>query len=112
MKKPRLRRDRRGCVRRSAQERRKLIEAYRASGLSRSAFCLRQDLPLPTFCGWLKKRPAFTEVSLPAGKPASGRGSPPGERLRIELPQGLCVQVYDVTVLQELAPFIREVRSC
>ena len=112
MKTPRLRRDRRGCVRRSAQERRELIEAYRASGLSRSAFCLRQDLPLPTFCGWLKKRPAFTEVSLPAGQPASGTVPPPAARLRIELPRGLCVQVYDVTVLKKLAPFIREALSC
>lgn len=112
MKKPRLRRDRRGCVRRSAQERRELIEAYRTSGLSRSAFCLRQDLPLPTFCGWLKKRPAFTEVSLPADKPAFGTVPPPTARLQIELPRGLCVQVYDVNTLEKLAPFIREVCSC
>lgn len=95
---------------RSAQEQCELIEAYRSSGLSKSAFCRRQNIHLPTFCGWLKKMPAFAEVSLPAEGPGVAPRS--GARMHIDLPHGLCVHIHDVSSLKELAPFIREILAC
>jgi transposase-like protein len=114
MKTPQLIRDRRGCVRRSAQERHKLIEAYQQSGLSKTDFCHRHHLHLTTFSGWLKKRPAFAEVSLPADWQARAPVSTiaNGTRLQIDLPQGLCVRVHDPDMLKGLAAFIREVMAC
>jgi hypothetical protein len=110
-------------VRRSAQERRELIEVYRASGLGKAAFCRRHGLHLATFCAWFHRRSlrgpagkaaAFAEVILPMDGPtgASGESAASDARLRIDLPRGLCVRVYDVSTLKDLAPFIREVLAC
>lgn len=102
--------DHRGCVRRSAQERHKLIEAYQSSGLGKAAFCRLHKIHLGTFCGWMKKRSAFVEVNLPheglAGSPIRQ------ECIQIDLPRGLCVRVYDARLLKILAPFIRKMLAC
>jgi hypothetical protein len=112
MKTPRLVRDRRGRVRRSAHERHKLIEKFHASGLGKAAFCRRHDLHLATFCGWLKKMPVFAEVALPAPPPPIAPADAGAVRVRIELPGGVCVMVDDTSSLETLIPFIRELRSC
>ena len=39
----------------SAQDRKKIIEDYSRSNLSKIKFCKEHKLPLPTFYGWLKK---------------------------------------------------------
>ena len=110
MKTPRRIVDSRGHVRRSAQERRKLIEAYERSGLGKAAFCRRHKLHLGTFCGWFKKKREFVEVSLP--EVASERKSETSVGLRIELPRGVRVEVYDPQMLKSLSLFIREVCAC
>ena len=109
MNETRIQRDGRGHVRRSAQERQKLIEAYRNSGMGKADFCRLHQINLGTFCGWFKKKPGFIEVNLPPSEPHRG---PRPAGLELDLPGGLCVRVYDGRLLKTLGPFIRKVLAC
>lgn len=112
MKKPSLHRDRRGRVRRSAHERHELIERYQTSGLGKAAFCRRHGLHLATFCGWLKRAPAFAEVMLPPEWKPDAQVDADRACVRIEMPGGLRIMVHDPGALKLVAPFIREVLAC
>ena len=78
-------RDRRGRRRVPREQRRKLIEAYRASGLTMAEFARREAINYTTLAGWMARagrevarpRPmAFAQVQLPptaAGQPLEVR---------------------------------------
>jgi transposase-like protein len=61
----------RGRTRRSAEVRRELVEAFRFSGETATAFCAQRGINLNTFYNWLAKDrkaaqgPVFQEVLLP-----------------------------------------------
>jgi len=101
-------------VRRSAQVRKKLIEAYRASGLGKAAFCRSHRLPLATFCNWLRRAPAtctFAEVQV---KPPTWAvaASEHGVLLEVALPKGIHLRVRDPAALAVVLPVVRELARC
>ena len=104
-------RDTRGRRVMPSQLRTEMVEAFRSSGLTMSAFARREVIKYPTFAGWVVKARAaapkngikFTEVRLPA-LPAPRDGAP----LEVRLPDG--------TVLRggrpgELAELVRALRA-
>ena len=111
--------DKRGRVRRNAEQRQELIEAYRASGLIQAEFCRREGIEPSTLNHWLrgrakpgrarvprarrKKACRFAQVEVALAGPAP---------LEIELGAGLLIRVRDAGRLKELVEFIREVRGC
>lgn len=106
-----------GRQRRSARERRELIEAYNGSGQKASAFCRERGIHPATFYRW-RKEPSlpvggWTEVQVQRIAPtvqAVSLSSP----LEIELRSGVRFSVRDAGWLPEVAAFVRalEERSC
>ena len=111
------RKDRRGRILRSAEDRRELIERYKASGLSKAEFCRRHGLKLSTLYNWMssgrgkvrrRTRPANGRVKFAQMEMALGKGAP----IEIELPSRLCIRLRDATVVGDLVKFVREVGAC
>jgi hypothetical protein len=56
----------------NAADRERLIQEQARSGLTKTAFCAREGIALPTFHSWgtrslpVKRQPAFAQVELPA----------------------------------------------
>ena len=96
------RKDTRGRVRRTAEQRRELLRRYEASGLSKAEFCRRNEVNLGTFCPWVeaarrgKRAEAaggaaevrFAEVELALG---GGSRAP----IEIEVPGGVTIRVHE-----------------
>lgn len=119
--------DKRGRVRRNAEQRQELIEAYRVSGLSQAEFCRREGIEPTTLNHWLRGRAkpgrarvprarrkkscgfAQVQVACPERVEVALAGPAP---LEIELGAGLLIRVRDASRLKELVEFIREVRRC
>jgi len=109
--------DRRGRILRSAEDRRELIERYKASGLGKAEFCRRHGLKLTTLYGWMSsgsrkvrgrlasttRRVKFAQMEVALGKAAA---------IEIELPSRLCIRLRDTTVVGDLMKFVREVGAC
>ena len=99
--------DRQGRIRRSAEDRRKVIERYKASGKTQSAFCRERGIPLTTLQYWLGRsrlrKPRFAQMEVALGKAAP---------IEIELPSRLCIRLRDATVVGDLVKFVREVGAC
>jgi len=111
------RKDRRGRILRSAEDRRELIERYKASGLSKAEFCRRHGLKLTTLYGWMSSgshkvrgRSASTtrRVKFAQMEVALGKAAP----IEIELPSRLCIRLRDATVVGDLVKFVREAGAC
>jgi hypothetical protein len=116
MKEIALRLDNRGRVRRSAEQRRELINRYEVSGLGKAEFCRQNGIHLGTFCQWFspgarspKRRmrgpevmhpPAFAEVRV-----AIAASAP----VEVDLPQGIRIRLRDAGLL---AVVIREALAC
>ena len=90
----------------SAQERKKIIEEYRRSNLSKTKFCKEHKLALVTFYRWLKKDDLIGEklnfVSLSVknslkendfikNQPTEKIVLKPSSSVSIELPNSICV---------------------
>jgi transposase-like protein len=115
MKTKTRRKDRWGRILRSAEDRRELIERYKASGLSKEAFCRQHGLKLTTLYGWLKAgqsqrrgRQKVRRVRFAGVEVAVGRTAP----IEIELPSHVCIRMREAGVVGDLVKFIREVGAC
>ncbi len=99
--------DKRGRVLRGAEDRRKLVEAFKRSGLSQSAFCRFQGLHITTFSAWVrqsgKRKAAFAEVAMPVR--AEGL-------IEVELPNGARVRLPGCGDPEQTAALIRRVAGC
>jgi transposase-like protein len=111
------RKDKRGRILRSAEDRRKLIEAYRSSGLAKAEFCRRHGLKLTTLYHWLSvERPkrrgrlagAKGRVKFARMEVALGKAAP----IEIELPSHVCIRLREASVTGDLVKFAREVGAC
>jgi transposase-like protein len=117
MKTDRHTKDRRGRVLRTAEDRRELIERYKASGLSKAAFCRQHGLKLMTLYHWMNSGPRrarqrrsarsrrveFAQVEMPVSRPAP---------IEIELPSRVCIRLRDASAVSDLVKFVREVGAC
>jgi hypothetical protein len=104
-------------VRRSAQERQELIQAYGRSGLSKAAFCRERGLLPATFYLWFKKQtvpaPRWAEVQV--DRPEAIQTPPHhGPPLELALPCGVRMGVRDARWLPDVARLVRalENRPC
>jgi hypothetical protein len=113
MKTKRSMHKRRVLTRYSAEDRKQLIQKYRASGQGKAAYCRTQQLNLVTFCGWLKRYAplpgGFAEVTVDPPIP-----TPTGTRARIEVrfPSGICVLLPREGSPDEVGRLVREVVGC
>ena len=109
--------DRRGRILRSAEDRRKLIELYRSSGLGKVEFCRRHNVKLTTLYQWIssgvrgrrvlgggrRKKVKFAEVQVAMS------GAAP---IEIELPSRVCIRLREASAVGDLVKFVREVGAC
>ena len=51
---------------RDTEEKRRIVADYEASGMTQKEFCLQRDIPLATFCTWLRKH-RHTSACAPSG---------------------------------------------
>jgi hypothetical protein len=101
-------------VRRGAEERQELIQAYERSGLSKAAFCRERGILPATFYPWFKTQslpvPRWAEVQVDrpeAMQPAPHHGPP----LELALPCGVRMGVRDARWLPEVARLVRALES-
>lgn len=107
-----------------AERRAELLTAYRASGLTQSAFARREGIRYSTFCTWVQaERQRGGLPPAPAGRKRRGRvGSPVVRFAEVRLPTvaapvpGLEVRLPDGTLLRggsavELAALVRALRA-
>ena len=107
-----------------AERRAELLAAYRASGLTQSAFARREGVRYSTFCTWAQaEREAGRLPVAPAGREGRRPVPPGGVRFaEVQLPAvaaptpGLEVRLPDGTLLRggravELAALVRALRS-
>lgn len=119
-----LKRDGRGRVRCTPEQRREAVAEFERSGLSGPAFCQVAGINYQTFVGWRKEArrkaasPAvrlqpvagqpgpirLTEVVLPAPSPSPVR-SPEG--LQVHLPGGACLVITDAAQVPLAAQLIQ-----
>jgi hypothetical protein len=103
--------DKRGRRLADGNERRRLLAAFDASGLTQQAFTRQEGINYYTFAGWLRqrrlaqleptgKKPAFVELGLRTG---------PGFPLEVTLPGGVIVRG---TRPAELVALVRGLRRC
>ena len=99
----------------SAEEREKILTAYRKSGLTQEKFAAQAGLSLSCLSNWLRRakaqkapsRPAsFLEVSLPAAAPSRWA---PG--YRVELPGGIRLELPSGFTPAEASELCRILRS-
>ena len=120
MKTKERRTDGRGRVQRTAEQRRELIDEWKASGLGKAEFCRQRGVSLATFCHWFgtkKKRqrkratkgaaqaPTFAEVAMV---------QPTVEQSAIEilLPNGSCIGIRHQGKRNDLVALVRGVAGC
>ena len=117
MKTQTLRKDRRGRILRSAEDRRELIERYKASGLGKAEFCGRHGLKLTTLYSWMnsgrgtvrrRTRSASRRVKFAQMEVALGKAAP----IEVELPSRVCIRLREASVVGDLVKFVREVGAC
>lgn len=101
-------------MRRSAQERRELIQAYERSGLSKAAFCRERGILPATFYLWFKKQalpaPRWAEVQV--DRPEAIQTPPHhGPPLELALPCGVRMGVRDARWLPDVARLVRALES-
>jgi len=117
MKNKTVRRDKRGRILWSAEDRRELIERYKSSGLSKVDFCREYGLKVTTLYGWLsaghgklvrKRARQHGPVKFAGVEVALGRTAP----IEIELPSHVCIRLQSTCVVGDLVKFVREVASC
>ncbi len=116
MKTKTLKKDRRGRILRSAEDRQELIERYNASGLSKVDFCRQYGLKLTTLYGWMNGHGKVRRRRIRASGPvkfagvevALGKAAP----IEIELPSHICIRLQEAGVVGDLAKFVREMASC
>lgn len=101
-------------MRYSAEDRKRLIQEYRASGQSKAAYCREQRVNLGTFCGWMKRCApqvsGFAEVTVaPAISMPAGTG---GDRVEVRFPGGISVLLPNLGSSSVTARLIREVVGC
>jgi transposase-like protein len=114
-----------GRRRTPAERRAELLAAYRASGLTQSAFARREGIRYSTFCTWAQaERKAGRLPVAQAGRKCRGPAAPGGVRFaEVQLPpmpvpvaSGLEVRLPDGTLLRggsaaELAKLVRALKS-
>jgi transposase-like protein len=106
------------------ERRTELLAAYRASGLTQSAFARREGITYSTFCTWAQTERRRGELPpAPAGRKRRRRVGPPAVRFaEVRLPAvpapvpGLEVRLPDGTLLRggsavELAALVRALRA-
>ena len=116
MKNKTVRRDKRGRILRTAEDRRQLIETFNQSGLGMAEFCRREGLRLSTVYNWVYRakppriatRTGNAPVRFAEVKLAMGGGAP----IEVELPGGVRIQVRDASLWPVVGGWLREVASC
>jgi len=118
MKSEIARRNRRGQVLRSRQQRQELLKKFHCNTLSKAEFCREEGINLGTFCHWLKlDRPQLREDSTTTNRSAKGftqlnvllNGSAP---IEIEFPNGVKVKLREPERIDGLEEWIRRVAGC
>lgn len=91
----------------TAGQKRALVAAQAASGLSVAQFCRQRDVPVPTFYVWrrqdLGEAGTLIEVPLPGGGAAG---------LSVELPGAVCLRVSAGTDPRWLGEVVEALRRC
>lgn len=107
-------RDSRGRKVVSAQERGRLLEAYRKSGLTQRGFCERESINYHTFVSWLGKsrsqsavvphgrQPRFEEIFV-----GQSEGGDPTGPVQVRLAGGEVVSGTDVEAIARLVGLLR-----
>ena len=95
----------------TAEDRERLIQEQARSGLTKKAFCAREDIALPTFHSWrldrmpIKRQPAFAEVELSGTTPVAFE-------VEVLLPTGARVGIRHQGRREDLVALIRGVSGC
>jgi len=116
MKNTTMRRDKRGRILRTAEDRQKLIESFHQSGLGLAEFCRRQDLRLSTVYNWVHRakpprtatRKGQAPIRFAEVQMAMGGGAP----IEVALPGGVRIQVREASLWPVVGGWLREVASC
>jgi len=93
----------------SAADRERLIHEQARSGLTKTAFCAREGIALPTFHSWahrplpVKRQSAFAEVELPTLTQAA---------VEVLLPNGTRIGIRHQGKREDLVALIRGVSGC
>ena len=100
------------CKQYTASERRNLVDKYKRSGLTKTAFCRENDITLTNFSNWIKpcnrkkcETVEFAEVefSVPVDS---------GVSVEITFPDGKVLRLRNFQMTKESATFIRRMASC
>ena len=120
MKTKELQTDKRGRVQRTAEQRRELMEEYKASGLGKAEFCRQRGVNLATFCHWfdakkgrrrkrsakgIARAPKFAEVAVVPSAVEQAA-------IEILLPNGSRVGIRHQGERDELIALVRGVAGC
>ena len=57
---------------RSGEERRRMVEEYERSGLTRREYCAQAGIPVTTLDGWRRERGRLVRVKVAAGEATGG----------------------------------------
>ena len=126
MKTKKGRKNSRGYLVRTASERRRLIELFKSSDLSQTAFSQEHKIHLSTLSGWLSREKQhdrkkdkvqdkkFCFVSASVGELSSPltQGGSGGSAIEIMLQTGVVIRFRDTVSLQAVSPWLKEVLSC
>lgn len=118
MKTKTARQDKRGRILRTAEQRQELVAGHKSSGLSMTAYCLREGVKLSTFSHWANKRAGnrksrgsqrhrpmkFSEVKLALGGAAA--------QVEVELSGGARIRVRDMAAWPLIGKWLQEVGRC
>ena len=114
-----LKTDRIGRLRHTPEQKKTMVDAYRASGLSAPRFAAHHGVSYQTLISWIKKDKQSSSSATPDCSPLGffslipaviegGGNSAPGEAMEISLPGGARLSITSVKHVALAAALIRE----
>ena len=103
---------RRAPQRRSAEERERLIQEWKASGKTRGEFCAERGVNVTTFHGWFKKKPKKKSVKKPKLARVELTAGLTGNGTEVVLPNGCRVHNAHALSGTELIALVKELARC
>ena len=111
--------DKRGRVQRTAEQRRELIEEYKASGLEKAEFCRQRGVNLATFCHWFDLKKAGKRKRIPQAAAQAPRfaevelsGNCTQAAVEVLLPNGARIGIRHDGKRADLVALVRGVAGC